>query len=92
MTDGAESVGSTESDTISLAGEPRNWRRRLSLLWTTRTRTPTPEKRESLSGSSAGSDVGMPGEPVALDVRARNVARACQFGRGCFAEIFNRGP
>ena len=33
MTDGAESVGSTESDTISLAGEPRSRRRRLSLVW-----------------------------------------------------------
>ena len=31
MTDG--SLGSTESDTISLAGEPRNRRRRLSLVW-----------------------------------------------------------
>ena len=32
MTD-AESVDSTESDTISLAGEPRIRRRRLSLVW-----------------------------------------------------------
>ena len=43
MIDG--SVGSTESDTISLAGEPRTRRRRLSLVWDTH----NPEAREEES-------------------------------------------
>ena len=41
MIDG--SVRSTESDTISLAGEPRTRRRRLSLVWDN---TYNPEARE----------------------------------------------
>ena len=73
MTDG--SVGSTESDTISLAGEPRNRRRRLSLVWDTTHENPDAREEGESEGSSAGSVVGeMPEVPVNLDVRARNVA------------------
>ena len=103
MTDG--SVGSTESDTVSLAGEPRNRRRRLSLVWDNTHENPDArEEGESEGGSSAGSDVGeMPevGEvvegpvlfsPVNLDVRARIVAMGMASLDGVdLAEIFKQG-
>ena len=91
----SRSVGSTESDTISLAGEARKRRRRLSLVWDTHENPDAREEGESEGGSSAGSDVGEMPEvdevvdepvlfsPVNLDVMARNVAMGmAQFGRG----------
>ena len=101
MTDG--SVGSTESDTISLAGEPRNRRRRLSLVCDNTHENLDARKEGESEGSSAGSVVGEMPEvdevveepvlfsPVNLDVRARNVAMGMASLDGVdLAEIFKQ--
>ena len=57
MTNGG--VGSTKSDTINLAGEARNWRRRLILVSDNTHENARDDSREGESeGSSAGSVVG----------------------------------
>ena len=101
MTDG--SVGSTESDTISLAGEPWIRRRRLNLVWDNTHENPEAREEGESEGSSAGSVVGEMPEvdevveepvlfsPVNLDVRARNVAMGMASLDGVnLAEIFKQ--
>ena len=92
-----------QSDTISLAGEPRFRRRRLSFVWDNTHENPEAREEGESEGSSAGSVVGEVPEfdevveepvlfsPVNLDVRARNVAMVMASLDGVnFAEIFKQ--